>query len=181
MNYLPTSDSWIQFWDHRVRTTSGLWDAQDGPQALCSQTSALPAHPDTNPTRARLASSALFPTGEAEEAHGGLAPGRAAYADLLCHFTADNVEVGQADALSFLSSVLAAWQEHAVQDTALPEKPGGLGQMEAVAHEEWDTGLDDHEDSVEALGGMGMEQGLPGAQGRLAEPLWSPRSCEAGH
>lgn len=32
------------------------------------------------------------------------------------------------------------------QDTALLEEPGDLGQMEAVANEEWDTGLKDHED-----------------------------------
>lgn len=147
LNYLPTSDSWIQFWDHRVRTTSGLWDAKVRPQALCSQTSTLPTHPSANPTLARLAGSALFPTGEAEEAHGDLLQGaQAAYADALCHFRADNVEVGQADALSFPSSVPAAWQERAVPGHSPPREPGGLGQLEAVAHGEWDTGLGDHED-----------------------------------
>lgn len=60
-------------------------------------------------------------------------------------FRADNVAVVQATPSPSPQAFRLLGRSALSQDSP-PREPGGLGQMEAVAHEEWDTGLDDHED-----------------------------------
>lgn len=58
-----------------------------------------------------------------------------------------------------------------------------MGQIEAVVHGEWDTGIDDHKDlSVELPGGGG--DGTRTAQGtaKAGRTTVDPKElCEAGH
>lgn len=72
--YLPTSNSWIQFWDRRYEPhlVSGMLSMEP---KLCAARQALYRLTLTlTPALAWLAYFVLFPIGEAEEANGDFAP-----------------------------------------------------------------------------------------------------------